>query len=108
MNFKDQVDIDIDNVFFSNDEFAEIHCLDSTNLAAILIRKNNPAHQHNRTDAFDVELVEYRLSLVYKTKDYPYKLANSTDIILDNTPFVVLKWSESQGVATLDLGGITG
>lgn len=108
MNFKDQADLDIDNVFFSNDEFAEIHCLDGVKLSGIVSDVSNSLHHYNRTDSYDIGLVKYDISLVYKTKDYPYRLVYDQDIILDNVPYRVFKWSETQGVATLHLIGLTG
>lgn len=108
MNFKDQADLDIDNVFFSNEEFADIHCLNGVNLSSIKSDEYNSLHHYNRTDSHDIGLIQYDVSLVYKTKDYPHRLVYWQNITLDGLPYRVFKWSESQGVVTLHLAGLTG
>lgn len=108
MNFKDQVDLDIDNVFFSQEEFAEMHCLDGVNLSGIVNDISNSLHHYNKADSYNIGLVKYDIFLVYKLKDYPYELVHGQEITMDNVPYHVFSWSESQGVVTLHLTGLTG
>lgn len=108
MHFKDQVDLDIDNVFFSQEEFAEMHCLDGVSLAGVLSDVTNSLHHYSHADSYDIGLIKYDVSLVYKSKDYPYRLVYDQEITLDNIPYRVFKWSESEGVVTLHLTGLTG
>lgn len=108
MSFKDQITLDINQVFFNSDEFTETHLLHGATINCMISSNDIHGRSFNKVDEFNDGLIQYDVEVIYKWVDYPYRLANGERITFDDVPYLVFNFAVDSGVCILKLQGVIG
>lgn len=103
ISFKEQIALDVDNVFFNMEEFAEIHDMNGEEKSVILWEDDNKQHDGGAKRNFDA-LSSDCLSIAIRRADMPEKLpANGQNYKVDGKLYKVKVVKEQMGVVFLQL-----
>ncbi|MDO4439206.1 MAG: hypothetical protein Q4B86_07180 [Eubacteriales bacterium] len=110
--FKDFADKDIDNIFFSENEHAEMHKVDGKNMLVVfeeLEIKERSAHwEAGAKQNFDTGLYKATTIIHVKVKDYGQKPKSGKLIVLDagtdhKRTYIIISCEEAAGVYRMKL-----
>ncbi|TXI91905.1 MAG: hypothetical protein E6Q33_09070 [Neisseriales bacterium] len=103
--FKDQLDIDINQIFLNLKEFADYHLLNNKQILCILDTNLVNTRKYNRVSSFDDSLYECDVVILYKYEAYPKVFVTNSECYLDNRKYHVQHFSCDDGVVELRLMG---
>lgn len=99
MGLKDIMQEDIDNIYFSEDEFGENHIVDGTEITCVIDKET----LKNASGGEEFAVSESGIILFAKTKDMPPKKPYGSSIVIDGVDYIVEAWEDEAGVCEVTL-----
>lgn len=99
MNFKEQIQQDLDSVFLNFDEFAELHKIEGAQVLAVI---DNDALEELKKGQ-NLDMVEADMLIFAKSSDLPQDLNSGRLINIDGREMLVVKSSNDMGLVKLAL-----
>lgn len=104
--FKEQLDIDIDQTFINNKEFADYHLLNGKKILCVVDTNAVNTRGYNRSSSFDDGLFECDVVVLYNYEAYPHVLVINSQCYLDNCKYDVMHFSCDDGMVELRLSRV--
>lgn len=97
--FKDMVNSDLENVFLNLDEFGEEHDIDGKTVVCVVDDEGLSEKQGGSESVIS----NAEKMIFAKSEDLPMPKGYGSTLMLDGVPYIVNKWNEDMGIATIIL-----
>lgn len=99
MNFKEQIQKDLDAVFFNLKEFAEIHCIENKQIAVVV--DNDQLNKLKKGQILG--LIEADMLIMGRASDFPADLAPGRFMNVDNREMIIANSGKDMGLVEVAL-----
>lgn len=103
MEFKESIQDDLNDIFFNDDEFAEIHNIGGTDMTVIIDEDKVEEYKQKR-DMDSDGMYAARMVACIRCDDLGYRPAIESSLKVDGVKYSVLNVADSNGIYEILLG----